>query len=85
MWTNLQFPVDLATVTEQIFNGKLNFLCSGESKSIEKSMIPYQGNHRSRQQINSKPVQMGYNIWVLAEAYNYEVQFEPYQGVKKGK
>ena len=28
---------------------------------------------------------MGYRIWVLAEVYGYVVQFEPYQGVKKGK
>ena len=28
---------------------------------------------------------MGYKIWVLAEAYGYRVQFEPYQGVQKGK
>ena len=26
-----------------------------------------------------------YNIWVLAEAFGYVFQFEPYQGVKKGK
>ena len=36
--------------------------------------------------MNNKPIQMGYdNIWVLAEAYYYVVQFEPYQGVKKVK
>ena len=28
MWQNLQFPVDLATFTEEIFNGKLHILCS---------------------------------------------------------
>ena len=28
---------------------------------------------------------MSYNIGVLAEAYGYVVQFEPYQGVKKEK
>ena len=38
-----------------------------------------------RQQINNKPIQVGHNIWVLAEAYGYVVQFKPYQGVKKKK
>ena len=33
MWTNLQFPGDLVTFTEQILNGKLTFLCSDQNKS----------------------------------------------------
>ena len=28
MWPNLQFPADLVRFTEEIFNGKLYFLCS---------------------------------------------------------
>ena len=28
MWSNPQFPADLATFTEEILNGKLHFLCS---------------------------------------------------------
>ena len=28
MWPNLQFPADLVTFTEEILNGKFNFLCS---------------------------------------------------------
>ena len=28
MWPNPQFPADLSTFTEEILNGKLNFLCS---------------------------------------------------------
>ena len=28
MWPNPQFPGDLVTFTEEILNGKLNFLCS---------------------------------------------------------
>ena len=34
------------------------------------------------QQINKKPIWVGYNIWFLAEAYGYAVQFKPYQGLK---
>ena len=30
-------------------------------------------------------MRVGYNIWVLAEAYGFLVKFEPYQGVQKGK
>ena len=43
------------------------------------------GTHGSRQRINNKPVREGYNIWVLTKAYDYVFQFEPYQGVTKGK
>ena len=32
MWPNPQFPADLVTFSEEIFNGKLHFLCSA-SKS----------------------------------------------------
>ena len=28
MWPNPQFPADLVTLTEEILNGKLHFLCS---------------------------------------------------------
>ena len=28
MWQNPQFPADLVTFTEEIFNGKLYFLCN---------------------------------------------------------
>ena len=49
-------------------------------------MIPCDGTHCSRQQINSKSIQKEYKIWVLAaEAYGYVVQFRPYQVAKKGK
>ena len=49
-------------------------------------MIPCYGTHGSRQRINNKSIQDDYKIWVLvAEAYGYVIQFEPYQGVKKGK
>ena len=28
MWPNTHFPADLVILTEEILNGKLNFLCS---------------------------------------------------------
>ena len=63
----------------------LMFSFTGENKSIDKSMIPYYGTHNGRKRINNKPVQVGYKIWVVVEAYGYVVHFEPYQGVKKRK
>ena len=32
MWQKLQFPSDLVLFTEEIFNGKLHFLCSERGK-----------------------------------------------------
>ena len=54
-------------------------------KFIDESMIPYYSSHCSRQQINNKRIRVGFNIWVFAEACDYIVQFESYQGVEKGK
>ena len=48
-------------------------------------MIPYYGTHGSKQRKNNKAIRVGYYIRILAEVYDYAVQFEPYQGVKKGK
>ena len=56
-----------------------------ESKSIDESMILYYGIHGSRQRIKNKSIQEGYKTWVLADPYGYVVQFEQYEGAKKGK
>ena len=48
-------------------------------------MILYYGIHGSRQQIKNKSIQEGYKTWVLADPYGYVVQFERYEGAKKGK
>ena len=48
-------------------------------------MISYFANHGTRQRINNKPIGVRHSILVLAEAYGYVVQSEPYQGVKKRK
>ena len=44
-----------------------NFSFNGESKSINKSMIPFYGTYGSKQRINNKPIRVGYIIWILAE------------------
>ena len=62
----------------------LKFTFNGKNKSIDQSMISSFANHGSRQRINNKPGPIGCNSRGLAEAYGYLVQFEPYQGVKKG-
>ena len=39
MWPNPQFPADLVTFTEEIFNEKLHFLCSERSKKDLKNAM----------------------------------------------
>ena len=39
MWSNLQFPADLVTFTEEILNGKLDFLCSATPFLEQKFQI----------------------------------------------
>ena len=48
-------------------------------------MIPYYGTHSTGQQTTEKLIQVPCKIGVLAEAYGYVVQYEPYQCAKKGK
>ena len=52
---------------------------------IECLVIRLSRTHGRRQRTNNKPISEEYNIWVLAEAFGHAFQFEPYQGVKKGK
>ena len=69
----------------ELKKGFLKFTFNGENKSVDKSMIPYYGNHASRQRINNKPIRVRSSIWVLAEADGFVVQFKPNQSAKKGK
>ena len=47
-------------------------------------MIPCYITHGSRHRINNKSIQEEYKIWVLvAETFDFVVQFKPYQGAKK--
>ena len=44
MWTNPQETADLVTFTEEIFNGKFNFLCSGKcdrDNEFDLEIIPW--------------------------------------------
>ena len=38
MWQNPQFPGDLVTFTEAIFNGKFHFLCSVRESNCVKNV-----------------------------------------------
>ena len=60
-------------------------LLNAQKKSIERIYHSLLANSWQQQVMNNKPIWVGYNIWVLAEAYVYVVQFEPYQSVQKGK
>ena len=55
---------------------------TGENLSVDESMLPYFGKHGSKQRISSKPIRMGYKMWVMAASTGYVVQFEPYQGAR---
>ena len=66
----------LCPVINELNRRFLKFSFNGENKSIDESMIPYDGSHGRRQQINNKPIRAGYNIWVIAEAFGYVFQFE---------
>ena len=37
MWSNPQYPADLVRFTEEIFNGKLPFLCSGVTPRVPEN------------------------------------------------
>ena len=39
MWPNPQFPADLVTITEEILNGKLHFLCSDISIASQSQIV----------------------------------------------
>ena len=75
----------LCPFISELIRRLLKFSFNGEDKSIDESMILYYGTHGSRQRINNKPVRVRYYIWVLTKSDNYVFQFEPYQGVTKGK
>ena len=62
----------------------LQYFLNQEELSVDESMLPYYGRHSGKQRIIGKPVRMGYKMWVLATSDGYVVQFEPYQGAKKG-
>ena len=38
MWPNPQFPADLITFAEEILSGKLHFLCSESTNSIQTAL-----------------------------------------------
>ena len=61
------------------------FSLNGENKSIDKSMVLYYKTHGSRQRINNKPIRVGYNVWILAEAYGNVGQCEPNESLMKEK
>ena len=49
----------------------LKFFFNKKKKTIDKFMILYYGTHGSKQRINNKSIRVGYNIWILVQAYGY--------------
>ena len=63
-------------------------LLNEENQPIEQIYDSLLANSWQQQKTNNKPIRVEYNIWGLAEAYDYVLsvfQFDPYQGVQKGK
>ena len=60
------------------FYSKSSFIC------VDESMLPYYGQHSSKQRIAGRPLGMGYNGWVLAQSNGCALQFEAYKrAIKK--
>ena len=49
----------------------LKFFFNKKKKTIDKFMILYYETHGSKQRINNKSIRVGYNNWILVEAYGY--------------
>ena len=43
--------------------------------SIDKSMVPYFGKHGSKQYIHGKPINFGFNLWVMTTPLGYLSNF----------
>ena len=66
----------------------MNNLLNEENQPIEQIYDSLLANSWQQQKTNNKLIRVEYNIWGLAEAYDYVLsvfQFDPYQGVQKGK
>ena len=48
--------------------------------SIGESLVPYFRNHGAKQYIHSKPIKVGFKLWVKATPLRYCVQFRSYAG-----
>lgn len=51
-----------------------------EHHSVDEAMVPYYGQHGSKQFIRGKPIRWGYKLWVGTTKQGYVEWFEPYQG-----
>lgn len=51
-----------------------------EHHCVDESMVPYYGNHGTKQFIRGKPIRWGYKIWMATNRLGYIEWFEPYQG-----
>ena len=56
MWSNPQFPADLVTFPEVIFNGKSYFLCSGDSYKKLFYPLPFIKHPGQRRPMNDLEV-----------------------------
>ena len=55
-------------------------LVTPENLSVDETMIPYYGHHRSKQFIRGKPVRFGFKLWSICTTEGYLLHAEPYCG-----
>ena len=61
-------------------NESFKMISSPEKLSIDETMVPYYGRHRTKQYIRGKPVRFGYKLWCCCTTSGYLLHAEPYCG-----
>ena len=44
----------------------IEFQSNSENLSVDESMLPYYSRNNNKQQIQNKPVRLGFKMWVVA-------------------
>ena len=48
--------------------------------SVDESMVPYFGKHRTKQYMHGKPIKFGFKLWVMATPLGSCIKFNPCTG-----
>ena len=63
-----------------MLNNNLKKYLSANDHSVDESMIPYYGKHRTKQFIRGKPIRFGFKLWCFTSTEGYLFPAEPYCG-----
>ena len=58
----------------------INEIVDNKMFSVDESMVPYFGNHGSRQFIYGKPIRYGFKVWAICTSDGAALHLEPYCG-----